>query len=89
MNEYALPFLSLHKMATDPITAFDTRLHKQYPHLSSLSTTLLTEQRGCPEQFPNGRSLLSLRTSHHEMFALPLLRCLLLPLLVTRCGVAC
>ena len=27
-------------MATDPITAFETRLHKQYPHLSSLLTIL-------------------------------------------------
>ena len=40
MPEYALPFLSLHKMATEPIIAFETRLHKQYPHLSSVSTTL-------------------------------------------------
>ena len=30
MLEYALPFLSLHKMATEPITVFETRLHKQY-----------------------------------------------------------
>ena len=38
------PLLSLHQMATDPITAFETRPHKQNPHLSSLLTLLSGEQ---------------------------------------------
>ena len=33
------PLLSLHKMATDPISAFETQPHQQNPHLSSLLTT--------------------------------------------------
>ena len=33
MPEYALPFLSLNKIATDPIIAFETQLHKPYHHL--------------------------------------------------------